>query len=85
MNNQIYLKNDLDNLITFPLMSKTIGTIFYFDNCLFSLIESKEFAKAYKSVSVKTKRATKYLRDMAPIFDKIDEFSNPVLIKVYLK
>jgi len=84
-NNQIYLKNDLDNIIAFPLMSKTVGTIFYFDNCLYSIIESKDFAKAYTSVSVKSKRATKYLRDMAPVFGKIDEFSNPVIMKVHLK
>jgi len=62
-----------------------VGTIFYFDKCLYSIIESKDFAKAYKSVSVKSKRATKYLRDMAPVFGKIDEYSNPVIMKVYLK
>jgi len=84
MNTQVYLKNDLDNIIAFPPMSEN-GDFFYYDNCFYSVIEAKDFANAYQSASVKVKNSTSYLKTMAPVFNSINEFSNPVIMKVYLK
>ena len=84
-NNQVYLKNNLDNIITFPLISKMNGDLFYYDNCLYSVIEAKDFVAAYQSASEKTKNSTKYLKTMASVFSAITEFSNPIIMKVYLK
>ena len=81
---QIYIKNDIDQIILFPPMNRE-GDFYYNDGCLFSVVEAKEFSEAYRKASDKTKNATRYLRNMAPILDEIDEFSNPVIMKVYLK
>ncbi|HSO26273.1 MAG TPA: 6-bladed beta-propeller [Methanobacteriaceae archaeon] len=81
---QIYVKNDLDNLVPFPPMNKK-GYLYFYDGCLYSVIESKVFAEAYKNASFDSKRATGYLRNMAEIFSKINEFSNPIIMKVHLK
>jgi hypothetical protein len=81
---QVYIKNDLDYLVDFPPMNRS-GYLFYHDNCLYGVIEAMDFAKGYKSATTETKNATDYLRKMAPIFDSITEFSNPVIMKVYLK
>jgi hypothetical protein len=81
---QIILKNDIDQLIMFPPMNRE-GDLYYYNGCLYSVVEAKEFSDAYCKASEKTKNATRYLREMAPIFDEIDEFSNPVIVKVYLK
>jgi hypothetical protein len=61
------------------------GYFISFGNCLYSVIEGGEFTGFYRTASETTKNATKSLRGMAPIFNKIDEFSNPVIMKVYLK
>ncbi len=81
---QIYTRNDLDNLAAFPPMNRK-GYMVYKNNCLYSVIEAKEFANAYSKATEKTKKATKYLRGMAPVFKDINEFSNPIIMKVYLK
>lgn len=81
---QIYLRNDLDKIIAFPPMNKN-GNLNYSKGCLYSIIEANDFVMAYRKASEKTKSATKYLREMAPTFNKINEFSNPVIMKVYLK
>jgi len=83
-NNQVYLRNDIDRLISFPVVSKN-GNIFYYDGCLYSVIEAKEFTEAYRKAPEKTKNATRYLRNMSPVFREINEFSNPVIVKAYLK
>jgi len=83
-NNQVYLRNDLDNIIAFPSINKS-GNIFYYDKCLYSIIEAKDFLKAYKSASAETRNSTKYLKSMTPVLSTITEFSNPVIMKVYLK
>jgi hypothetical protein len=83
-NNQVYLKNDLDNIIAFPPIN-TEGNLFYYDNCLYSIIEAKNFIGAYRLASERAKKSTKYLKTMAPVFNSITEFSNPVIMKVYLK
>jgi hypothetical protein len=83
-NNQVHLKNDLDYTIAFPAMDKS-GSIFYYDNCLYSIIEPIAFLKAGKSVSEKTKNSTNYLNNVAPVLSILTEFSNPVIMKVYLK
>ncbi|MBE0674340.1 MAG: 6-bladed beta-propeller [Bacteroidales bacterium] len=82
---QVFMKNDLDHLVAFPPMSKRAGLFFYYDECLYSVIEAKDFADAYNSASVEIKTSSDYLRKMAPVFSKIDEFSNPVIMKVFLK
>lgn len=82
---QIYLKNDIDNLIPFPFMNQ-IGCISYFDGWLYCIVEAKDFEKYYKSASAKIKSSsTKSLNEMASTFRNITEFSNPVIMRVYLK
>lgn len=81
---QIYLRNNLDNLVPFSPMNQN-GYLTYSDNCLFSVIEAGEFANVYSKASVKTKNATKYLKGMISILDEIDEFDNPIIIKLFIK
>jgi hypothetical protein len=81
---QIFIKNNLDNLMLFAPMNQS-GYLFYYDGCLYSILESKDFAEAYKSASKEIKNSTKYLKEMAPVISSITEFSNPVIMKVYLK
>lgn len=81
---QIYLNNDIDSLIPFPFMNQ-IGYIFYFDGWLYSIVEAKDFEKYYKSASAKIKASMKSLNDMPSTYTEITEFSNPVIMKVYLK
>jgi hypothetical protein len=83
-NSRVYLKNNLDNMIPFPAMNKN-GYLFYYEGCLYSVIEASDFAKVYRSTSTEIKSSSKYLKNMAPIFSKITEFSNPIIMKVYLK
>ncbi len=82
---QVFMINDLDQLVAFPPMSKRESRFFYYDECLYSVIEAKDFADAYNSASAEIRTSSDYLRKMAPMFSKIDEFSNPVIMKVYLK
>lgn len=81
---RVYLKNDIDNLVPFAPVNEN-GYFISFGNCLYSVIEGGEFAGFYRTASETTRNATIYLREMAPVFNKIDEFSNPVIIKVYLR
>ena len=81
---QVYLKNNLDNIIPFPPMNKD-GYLFYYEGCLYSVIEASDFVRIYKSASSEIRSSSKYLRNMAPLFSKITEFSNPIIMKVYLK
>lgn len=82
--NQVYMKNNLDNIIPFPPMNKN-GYLFYYEGCLYSVIEANDFAKAYKSTSSEIKSSSRYLKNMAPIYNTITEFSNPIIMKVFLK
>ncbi len=84
INDPVYFNNDIDKLVPFPPMNR-YGYFFYFDNSLYSLIEAKDFIEAYQSASDKTKTSTKHLQNMTKEFNRINEFSNPVLMKVYLK
>lgn len=81
---QVYLKNNLDNLIPFPPMNKE-GYLFYYNGCLYSVIEANDFARAFKSASSGIKSSSKYLKGMAPVLSNITEFSNPIIMKVFLK
>lgn len=81
---QVYLKNNLDELITFPLMNKN-AYLFYHENCLYTVIESTDFVKDYKYASQDKKGTTKYLREKISLFNSVNEFSNPIIIRVYLK
>ena len=81
---QVYLRNNLDNIIPFPPMNKD-GYLFYYEDCLYSVIEANDFVRIYKSASSEIRSSSKYLRNMAPLFSKITEFSNPIIMKVYLK
>jgi hypothetical protein len=79
-----YFKNDLDGIVDFnPLTSQ--GKIIYYNECLYSIVDANRFSKAYHSASIKSKNSSEYLIKMAPIFNSIDEFSNPIIMKVYLK
>lgn len=81
---QVYLNNNLDNIIPFPPMNKD-GYLFYYEGCLYSVIEANDFVRIYKSASSEIRSSSKYLRNMAPLFSKITEFSNPIIMKIYLK
>jgi hypothetical protein len=80
----IYLENDLDNLVNFYPIGP-LGNLFYYEGCLYAIVEANIFSEKYKSASAETKSSTEYLRNMAPIFESINEFSNPIIMKVYLK
>ena len=81
---RVYLKNDIDNLIPFAPVNEN-GYFISSGNCMYSIIDGDEFSRFYRNASEATRNDTKYLRQMAPILDTIDEFSNPVIMKVYLK
>ena len=79
-----YFKNDLDGIVDFnPLNSQ--GKFIYYNECLYSIVDAKRFNKAYQSASNKSKNSSEYLIKMAPAFKSIDEFSNQIIMKVYLK
>jgi hypothetical protein len=82
--NQVYLENNLDNIIPFPPMNKD-GYLFYYEGCLYSVIEANDFARVYKSTSSGIRSSSKYLKNMAPVYNNITGFSNPIIMKVYLK
>jgi hypothetical protein len=81
---QVYIKNDLDRVLPFPPMDED-GLIFYSNNCMFSIVEASVFANGFKSISNDKNNLTKYLKNMATEFSSITEYSNPVIMKVYLK
>ena len=78
------MKNDLDNLLPFPPMNKD-GYLFYYDECLYSVIEATNFVKYFKSSPLESRTSSGYLKRMSPVLSNITEFSNPVLMKVQLK
>ncbi len=84
LSSQVFLRNDLDNLISFPPMNQS-NFLYYYDGCLYGVIEATDFAEAYRKASGETKNSTEYLRTMAPALSKITEFSNPIIMKVSLK
>ena len=61
------------------------GYLFYYNGCLYSVIEANDFARAFKSASSGIKSSSKYLKGMAPVLSNITEFSNPIIMKVFLK
>jgi len=81
---RVFLKNDVDNLVPFAPVNEN-GYFIASGNCMYCIIDGGEFSRYYRNASETTRNATKYLRQMAPILDTIDEFSNPVIMKVYLK
>jgi len=83
--NQVFLKNDLDFLADFPVFSKSEGHIFYSGECLYSVLEAKYFKESYSKASEERKNSSEYLRNMRPVFSSVNEFSNPVIMKVYLR
>lgn len=83
-NSRIFLKNDLDFLVPFPVMNQK-GYMTLYDNCLYGIIEAKEFVKFYQKASEKLKNSSDYLKNMASGLSNIDEFYNPIIVKVYLK
>jgi len=83
--NQVFLKNDLDFLADFPVFSKSEGHIFYSGECLYSVLEAKYFSETYGKATEESKNSSEYLRNMRPVFGSVNEFSNPVIMKVYLK
>lgn len=82
---QVFLKNDLDFLADFPVFSKSEGYLFYSGECLYSVLEATYFSEIYSKATEESKNSSEYLRNMRPVFDSVDEFSNPVIMKVYLK
>jgi len=83
--NQVFLKNDLDFLADFPVFSKSEGHIFYSGECLYSVLDAKYFKESYSKASEERKNSSEYLRNMRPVFSSVNEFSNPVIMKVYLR
>lgn len=82
--NQVFLQNDLDQIIAFPAMDKT-GYLYFYGNCLYSVIGAGDFTKAYKLAFNNNKRSSRYLKNMTPVFNQITEFSNPIIMKVHIK
>ncbi len=80
----VFFRNNLDKIIPFPVMD-IVGFFHYFNNSLYSFIESKDFVEKYKNTPEKLKRSSKYLVEMSNTLNNVDEYSNPVLMKVNLK
>jgi hypothetical protein len=82
---KVYLKNDLDYITDFALMNGN-GYFLYYDNCLFSVIEAKDFIDSFKRTydSKLQKNALEKIK-LDQLFKEVTEMSNPVIIKVYLK
>ena len=59
--------------------------LFFHDECLYAVIEAKDFSAAYQSASIETKKGSDYLRKMAVDFNNISEFENPIIIKIHLR
>jgi len=83
-NDQISLKNDLDDLLPFSPMNKN-GYMTYKNNCLYSVIDAGEFAKVYKIKNLRRGITEGHNKKINPSLNEIDEFDNPVIIKLYLK
>jgi len=81
---QVLMGNDLDHLTSFPPMSKT-GQFYYYNGCLYSIIEAKDFAEVYMGAPEEAKKSTDYLTRMEQAFSGIDELDNPLIMKVHLK
>jgi hypothetical protein len=79
-----YFKNDLDGIVDFNPLNRQ-GKFIYYKECLYSILDAKSFNKAYQSASNKSKNSSEYLIKMVPILKSIDDFSNPIIMKVYLK
>ena len=80
---RVKLENDLDGMVDF-IIQNNYG-IYLFDGYLYTIIEASDFKKAYDEATEEEKTASKYLRDMAPVFSEIDEFDNPVIMMIKLK
>ncbi len=80
---RIKLENDLDGFVDFIIQGAY--DLYQHDGYLYTIIEAADFKKAYDEATEEEKTASKYLRDMAPVLDGIDEFDNPVLMLVKLK
>lgn len=83
-NDQIFLKNDLDDLLPFSPMNKN-GYMTYKNNCLYSVIDAGEFAKVYKKKNLRRGITEGHSKKMNSSLSEIDEFDNPVVLKLYLK
>ncbi len=81
---KLYFKNDIDEIIDFPLLNDN-DYFLYYNNCLFSIINAMDFIRAYRNTEAKIKKSSKYLISMIPVFNAITEFSNPIIVKIYLK
>ena len=81
---QVLMGNDLDHLTSFPPMSKT-GQFYYYNGCLYSITEAKDFVDVYTNAPEEAKKSTDYLRSMEQVFAGIDELDNPLIMKVHLK
>jgi hypothetical protein len=81
---QVLMRNDLDHLTAFPPMSMT-GQFYYYNGCLYSIIEAKDFAEVYMGAPEEAKKSTGYLTGMEQAFSGIDELDNPLIMKVHLK
>jgi hypothetical protein len=81
---QLYLKNDLDHLMDFPPMDWNTH-LYYHDGCLYSAVYAKDFYRTYQLSTEGIRNSSKYLRTIAPALKNITEFSNPVIVKVFLK
>jgi hypothetical protein len=80
----VYVKNDLDYFCDFPLMNSD-GYFLYYDNCIYSFIEAKDFHDSYEILSKKPGNSFNNIKSMTSFLDNVSEFDNPVIVKVHLK
>ena len=81
---QVLMRNDLDHLTSLPPMSST-GRFYYYNGCLYSITEAKNFVDVYMNAPEEVKKSTDYLRSMEQVFSAMDELDNPLIMKVHLK
>jgi len=82
LSGNIIINNDLDNLSDIsPLVS---GKMIYSDNCIYCMVEAMELKNAFEK-KIDSPVNHKLSRETEEALRQLDEFSNPVIMKVHLK
>jgi hypothetical protein len=80
---QVYLRNDLDGIIPVPFTTRDFYN--YKDGYFYVTINAMDFQQAWSAASEKTKTSSEYLRKMYSVLSRINENSNPVIMKIHMR
>ena len=79
------MSDDQDHFASKPAAMSKTGRFYYYNGCLYSITEAKDFAEVYMGAPEEAKKSTGYLTRMEQAFSGIDELDNPIIMKVYLQ